>query len=139
MLAAAIAVVAAVALFDASTALAQPEPPREGQAGAPHPGQPFPPQGEGEFPPRRQGPGGPGGQGGPGGFPGMGAMAGGGAALTAHGEFVFVVRGNTLYQFLAKDLKLVKKVTLSDEPSFGPMGRPGGEPRGKRPPQQGRE
>jgi hypothetical protein len=60
-------------------------------------------------------------------------------ALAAQGDHVYVVRGNTLYQFQVKGLTLVKKVTLEEEPPFAPMGRPRGEPRGERPSQRDRE
>ncbi|OHB55173.1 MAG: hypothetical protein A2173_00390 [Planctomycetes bacterium RBG_13_44_8b] len=36
----------------------------------------------------------------------------GGMSIAAYGDYVFVVRGNTLYQFHARDLKLVNKVDL---------------------------
>ena len=120
----------AVAVFRAVHALGQPEPRPEGQA---EPGQrppQFPPEG-----PRGFQPGGPG----PGGPARFGFVGGGPAALAAQGDYVYVVRGNTLYQFQAKDLKLVKKATLEEEPPFAPMGRPKGEPRGARPPQRDRE
>jgi len=55
--------------------------------------------------------------------------------MAAQGEYVYVVRGNTLYQFQVKGLTLVKKVTLEEEPPFAPTGRP----RGERPPQKDRE
>jgi hypothetical protein len=86
--------------------------------------------------------GGPGmGQGGPGmgqGMPGMGGpgmmgmMPGMGRpgqtpVMVATAEYVYILRGNTLYQFSAKELKLLNKVTLEDEaPSMRPGGRPGG-------------
>jgi hypothetical protein len=64
-------------------------------------------------------------------------------ALAVHGDYLYVVRGNTLYQFRAAGLELVKKVTLEEERPFAPMGRPRGEPRGEprreRPPQKDRE
>lgn len=120
---AAAALLAALAVFQTSPASGQPEPPREGQrerGGRPQ----FPPdRGEG-FPPR-------------------GAFMGGGpAALAVQGDYVYVVRGNTLYQFEVKGLTLAKKVTLEEEPSMAPQGRPRGEgrgeprgePRGERPP-----
>jgi len=37
-----------------------------------------------------------------------------GASLAAHGQYVFVLHGNTLYQFAAEGLKLVNKVTLEE-------------------------
>lgn len=88
--------------------------------------------------PRR--PGGPGGFGGPGfgggfpggpggGFPGMmGGM--GGVQMTATSTNVFILRGNTLYSFDARSLKLLGKAELpAPEPpagGFGPGGFPGG-------------
>jgi hypothetical protein len=51
------------------------------------------------------------------------------AAICATADFVYVVRGNTLYQFEAKELQLVKKVMLEEERPFPPPGRPGGEGR----------
>jgi len=97
--------------------------------------------GEAAGPGRMQPPGGPGGRGfGPGGgmMPGMpGGMpmfagARGSTALTARGDYVYVLRGNTLYQFLAEGLELVEKVTLEEDrpmgfghgPGMGPERRP---------------
>ena len=55
----------------------------------------------------------------------MGPGGSGGAALAAHGDYVYVLRGNTLYQFAAKDLKLLNKVRLeADRPMGPPMGPP---------------
>jgi len=53
-------------------------------------------------------------------------------ALTAQGDYLYVVRGNTLYQFQAKGLTLVKKVTLEEEPRFGPPGPRREAPAGNR-------
>jgi len=53
------------------------------------------------------------------GMPGMGPMPPmmlGGASLCAAGDFVYVLRGNTLYQFRAKDLKLVNQAELPGPP-----------------------
>ncbi len=61
---------------------------------------------------------------GPGGMPLL-APAGGGVALAAHGDYVYVLRGNTLYQFAAEGLELVKKVTLEDDRPMGPGRGPG--------------
>ena len=123
---AAAAVLAVVAVFRAAPALGQPERPPEGQT---QPGQrppQFPPEGSGGFQPGGPGPGGP---------ARSGLFGGGSAAMAAQGEYVYVVRGNTLYQFQVKGLTLVKKVTLEEEPPFAPTGRP----RGERPPQKDRE
>ena len=52
---------------------------------------------------------------GQGGFPlGQGGMrtGGGNASVAASGNFVYVVSGNTLYQFSVDGLKLVAKTTL---------------------------
>lgn len=51
------------------------------------------------------------------------------AAICATDDFVYVFRGNTLYQFAAKDLRLVKKVTLEEE---RPLPPPDGERRPQR-------
>lgn len=48
------------------------------------------------------------------------------AAITATGDHVYVLRGNTLYQFSAKDLKLLHKVALEDERPGMPGGFGGG-------------
>lgn len=46
-------------------------------------------------------------------FPGIGErLALGQVAIAANSEFVYVVRGNTLYQFSARGLELVKSVEL---------------------------
>lgn len=113
VLAVTVAVVAVATLPPASTVLAQPEPPSEDE-GAPGP---MPPLhrfgGEPEFGP------GPGFPGGPGALSPF-ARAAGAADLRIHGDHVYVLHGNTLYQFAAEDLKLVKKVSLQEEPRFGP-------------------
>jgi len=90
------------------------------------------------------GPGGggfPGGQGGPGGggFPGgqgggmMRGMMGGGMqpVVTATERYVYVLRGDTLFQYSAEGLKLVAKATLPQDenrqrPGGGGFGGPGG-------------
>ena len=41
-----------------------------------------------------------------------GMRAGGGASVAASGNYVYVVSGNTLYQFSVDGLKLVAKTTL---------------------------
>lgn len=53
------------------------------------------------------------GQGGPPmGGPGMMGGPGAGSAISAYGDNIYVLRGSTLYQYSAKDLTIVKKVTL---------------------------
>ena len=94
--------------------------------------------GGGGFPGGQGGPGGggfPGGQGGPGGGFGGGqgggmmrGMMGGGMqpVVTATERYVYVLRGDTLFQYSAEGLKLVAKATLpQDENRRGPGG-PGG-------------
>lgn len=94
------------------------------QAQAQGGGQGFPRQGgqqQGGFGPPQGGgfPGGPGGGGFPGGgFPGgpmMGMGGGGGAAITATDKYVYVLRGNTLYQFAAEGLKMLGKAELPQQ------------------------
>lgn len=70
------------------------------------------------------------GQGFPGRQPGMMPMQMSYAAITATAEHVYVLRGNTLYQFAAKDLKLLNKVTLEPEAPAMPGGMPGVFPGG---------
>jgi len=114
---------AAVAVFRAAPALGQPERPPEGQA---EPGQrppQFPPEGPGGFQLQPR----------PGGPAPFGLVGGGPVALAAQGDHVYVVRGNTLYQFAVKELRLVKKVALEEEPRFGPLGPPRKAPAGDRP------
>jgi hypothetical protein len=108
--------------------------------------------GGGGFPGGQGGPGGggfPGGQGGPGGggFPGgpgggfgggqgggmMRGMMGGGMqpVVTATERYVYVLRGDTLFQYSAEGLKLVAKATLPQDenrqrPGGGGFGGPGG-------------
>lgn len=71
-----------------------------------------------QAPPDQMGPGGPAGPGGPGmmgpppGMMGMMGMGGGGTVLAATDKFVYVVRGDTLYQFDADRLALVKQATI---------------------------
>ena len=85
------------------------------------------------------GPGGggfPGGQGGPGGggFGGgqgggmMRGMMGGGMqpVVTATERYVYVLRGDTLFQYSAEGLKLVAKATLPQDQRQGGPGGPGG-------------
>jgi hypothetical protein len=48
---------------------------------------------------------------------------GGSPAIAASGEYVYVVQGNTLYQFSARTLKLVNKAELAPTPL-----KPGFEP-----------
>ena len=78
-------------------------------------GNPPMPQGPGgQMGPGQMGPNQPGGFGG-GGRMGMGMpmMGGGTSAIAATAEYVYVVQGNTLYQFSAKTLKQVNKAELS--------------------------
>lgn len=106
----------------ASEQLSLLEQPLTGQPPAPGlqppmPGQPFPlgqpPMPGGPLPPM------------------MMPMFGPPVAICATADYVYVVRGNTLYQFEAKELRLLKKVTLEEERPF-PGSRPGfgrpGEP-----------
>ena len=53
--------------------------------------------------------------------PGRRMMMGGPASVAASGDFVYVLRGNTLFQMRSSDLTLVKQADL---PAPGP--RPGG-------------
>ena len=81
-------------------------PPMNGGGNQPPPG--MPPPGQGQM--------GPGMQGGYGGgrMPMMGmGMGSGTAAIAATSEYVYVVQGNTLYQFSAKTLKQTNKAELS--------------------------
>lgn len=50
----------------------------------------------------------------PAGFPGQGGgrAGGGGSSVAASGNYVYVVSGNTLYQFSVDGLKIVAKTTL---------------------------
>ena len=68
------------------------------------------------------------------GMPGMGRM-GETPVMVATGEYVYVLRGNTLYQFSARDLTQLHKVTLADEnppmrmrSQMAPQGNGGGNP-----------
>jgi len=99
-------------------------------------------QGGGGFPGGQGGPGGggfPGGQGGPGGggFPGgqggpgggmMRGMMGGGMqpVVTATERYVYVLRGDTLFQYSAEGLKLIAKATLPQDENRRGQGGPGG-------------
>lgn len=59
-------------------------------------------------------------------MPGMG-RPGQAPVMVATAEYVYILRGNTLFQFSAKELKLLNKVTLEEEmPGMRPGGRPGG-------------
>jgi hypothetical protein len=59
----------------------------------------------------------------PAGFPGQGGgRAGGGASVAASGNYVYVVSGNTLYQFSVDGLKLVAKTTLPTAERGGGQG-----------------
>ena len=95
--------------------------------------------GGGGFPGGQGGPGGGGfggGQGGPGGggFGGgqgggmMRGMMGGGMqpVVTATERYVYVLRGDTLFQYSAEGLKLVAKATLPQDQRQGGPGGPGG-------------
>lgn len=117
VLAAALVVAASVAV------LSQQYPSDQGQGNMPPQGQygqgpPPMPQGPGQMGPNQ-----PGGFGG-GGRMGMGMpmMGGGTPAIVATAEYVYVVQGNTLYQFSAKTLKLANKAELTS-----------GNPRGQTP------
>ena len=53
--------------------------------------------------------------------PMMGMASSGAAAIAAAGEYVYVVQGNTLYQFSARTLKLVNKtefVQTTNRPTY---------------------
>ena len=112
------------------------------RAHAQNPGQGGGRQGGGGF---QGGPGGfQGGGGGQGGFPGMGGPmgmmgGGGGASIAATDKYVYVVRGNTLYQYAVEGLKLLAKAELPQQPrpqgggGFGGGGFPGGGPEGPPP------
>lgn len=89
----------------------------------------------GGFAPGQGGPGGGGEQRGPGMSSGMPGMPGGGpgmrmapaSTLAATSEYVYVLHGRTLYQYSAKGLSLIKKVTIAElAPQGGPMGGAGG-------------
>lgn len=47
---------------------------------------------------------------------GMRGFGGGGGALAASGDYVYVLRGPTLYQFKAADLSLASQKTLPQPP-----------------------
>lgn len=104
---------------------AQPEGRRDQQAGL-RQIQPPDVRGGREFGPGQRAVGGPGGM-------RMFAGARGGVALTAYGDYVYVLRGNTLYQFAADGLKLVNTVTLEEERPRGQQDGPRREPAGRRP------
>jgi hypothetical protein len=71
------------------------------------------------------------------GVPGQGGgmrAGGGGASVAASGNYVYVVSGNTLYQFSVDGLKLVAKTTLPTVDRGGvdgSAGRNGGGGRGQ--------
>ena len=97
----AVVLVAGVLLFcRLQSAYAQAPPPPPGQPGQPPQGMPPTPGMEGR--PFNMGPR----------SMMMPGMMGGPAAITAAGESVYVVQGNTLYQFNAKTLKLTNKAQL---------------------------
>ncbi len=60
----------------------------------------------------------------PAGFPGQGGgrAGGGGSSVAASGNYVYVVSGNTLYQFSVDGLKLVAKTTLPTAERGGGQG-----------------
>jgi hypothetical protein len=60
---------------------------------------------------------------------GGGRVGGGGASVAASGNYVYVVSGNTLYQFSVDGLKLVTKATI---PSSERQNRGGEEGVGRR-------
>ena len=75
----------------------------------------------------------------PAGVPGQGGgmRAGGGASVAASGNYVYVVSGNTLFQFSVDGLKLVAKTTLPTVDRGGvdgSAGRGGGGGRRNDPP-----
>ncbi|MBM3889986.1 MAG: hypothetical protein FJ388_12795 [Verrucomicrobia bacterium] len=91
------------------------------------PREPRPPEGRGDGPRRGE-------------FRPMGAML---TQIAANESFVFIVRGNTLYKYDIKTLKLEGKAELEappmpmgPPPGAGPEGRPPreGGPEGRRPP-----
>ena len=53
---------------------------------------------------------------------GGGRVGGGGASVAASGNYVYVVSGNTLYQFSVDGLKLVAKTTLPTAERGGGQG-----------------
>ncbi len=119
-----IVIAAAVAISKTGDQVAQapPMPPGAGGYG----GQPAGP------PPGGPGPGGMGGMMSGGMRPGM--MGGGMSmpAITAAGEYIYVVQGNTIYQYNAKTLKFVNKAPLpiaTPTPSGG-NGQPPMPPQG---------
>ena len=74
-------------------------------------------------------------RGGPGGMMSMRGMTGS-AAICATEKYVYVVRGNTLYQFESNGLKLIAKTSLEEMPEGMGFGRRGegreGPPREER-------
>jgi hypothetical protein len=63
----------------------------------------------------------------------MRAGGGGGGSVAASGNFVYVLSGNTLYQFSADGLKLVTKTTIPTTNRGGVDGAAGrGEGGGRR-------
>ena len=58
----------------------------------------------------------------PDGMFGMGGLRNTGVAIFANAKYVYVVHGNTLYQFTAEDLELVNEISL--QPKTPPAGRP---------------
>ena len=110
--------VAAYIVWQANIAVAQPAPgDRE---------RPAFKEREGDAAPRRQFRR-PEGRRGPGGMFALRGMMGG-VAICANESYVYVVKGNTLYQFEADGLKLVERVALEENPPppRGPGQRRGG-------------
>ena len=110
-------VLAAILVVAASVAvLSQQYPGDQGQGNMPPQGQYGqgpPPMPQGQMGPNQMGPGMQGGFGGGRMGMGMPMMGGGTSAIAATAEYVYVVQGNTLYQFSAKTLKQVNKAELS--------------------------
>ncbi|MEJ5253570.1 MAG: hypothetical protein HPY54_03705 [Chthonomonadetes bacterium] len=125
-----VAVVALLALWQRSQAQVEvpavPNPP----VVAAQPGQPLPPPpAPGQPVPGQPFPGQP--------LPGIGErLALGQVAVAANNEYVYVVRGNMLYQFSAKDLKLINSAELPRpqirRPAAGAEVQPQTQPRLRR-------
>lgn len=131
MLGAIVVIVAVLALWQKTQAQAEvpavPNPP----AVAVQPGQPLPPP-PGPGQPRVPGQPFPGQR-----FPGIAErVVLGQVAVAANNEYVYVVRGNMLYQFSAKDLKLIGSAELPHpqirRPAPDAGGRPQTQPRLRR-------
>lgn len=99
-----VAVGAVLALWQRTQAQIE-APPAPNDRVAMQPGQPLPPPPGPGIPPGPPPAGQP--------FPGVGErLALGQVAIAANSDYVYVVRGNMLYQFSAKTLELVKSVEL---------------------------